>query len=71
MSDVMTSPEGSPRMVDRYRPHHYYDDEPYGEVVGGGYVVRTEQRSDRATQDGREQVFSRSQTEVQRWSSHQ
>lgn len=67
----MTSPEGSPRPVDRYRHHHYYVEEPYGGAVGGGYVVRTEQRSDRATQDGREQVFSHSQTEVTRWGSHQ
>lgn len=68
----MTSPEGSPRPVDRYRHHHqYYEDEPYDGVMRDGYVVRTEQRSNRATQDGREQVYSHSQTEVTRWASRQ
>lgn len=64
-SDVMTSPEGSPRPLDRYR--HYYEADPEGDMMGGGYVVRTEHRSDRTTQGGREQVFSHSQTEVSRW----
>ena len=66
-SDVMTSPEASPRPLDRFRHHHhYYEQEPEGDM-GGAYVVRTEHRSGHTTQGGREQVFTHKKTEMSRW----
>ncbi|XP_063877187.1 uncharacterized protein LOC135109640 [Scylla paramamosain] len=67
-SDVMTSPEGSPRPLDRYRHHRqFYEEEPEGDMMRGAYVVRTEHRSGRSAQGGVEEVFSRTQTKMSHW----